>query len=201
MGKNTMVELEPQKETKHQSNQEQKATDQNPHNGIWYFIVISGLIGIAIFMAIPKSWEEAVTQQDDGTYRLSKQWEETILRKQRKVRKHRLYVLVATQTGFFDCPYSETGKFYLNAGEVYRFGTTGETTVGRGYSETWLIKNNLTFKVIMEGDLATVTAEQTNLIGHYPLLSENMQRPLPAEASAKPYWFRLVLPPGNKSLD
>jgi hypothetical protein len=152
-------------------------------------------------MAIPKSWEEAVKLQEDGTFRLSKKWEETILRKQGKIRKHRLYMLLATQPGYFDCPYSITGKFYLNMGEVYRYGTTGETTVTRGYSETWLIKNKLTFKVIMEGDLATVTAEQTKLIGHYLLLPENMLRPLPSEASAKPYWFRLVLPPGNKSFD
>lgn len=196
-----MVECEPQKETKHQPKHKQKTTDPNPGKGIWHLILIFCLVGFAIFMAIPKSWEEVVTKQDDGSYRLSKKWEKTILRKQEKIKKHRLYVLVATRSGYFDCPYSATGKFYLNVGEVYRYGTTGETTVTRGYSETWLIKNNLTFKVIMEGDLAMVAAEQANLIGHYPLLPENMQRPLPGEASAKPYWFRLVLPPGNKSLD
>ncbi|MBK9489556.1 MAG: hypothetical protein IPO07_12780 [Haliscomenobacter sp.] len=146
MAKNIMVEFEPQKETKHQPDHDQKNNDPNPNYRTWYLILTLGLIGFAIFMAIPKSWEEAVTLQDDGTYRLSKKWEKTILRKQEKIKKHRLYVLA--------------GKFYLNVGEVYRYGTTGETTVTRGYSETWLIKNNLTFKVIMEGDLATVTAEQ-----------------------------------------
>lgn len=201
MRKNIMVEFEPQKETKHEPDHDQKNNDPNPHYRTWYLILTLGLIGFAIFMAIPKSWEEAVTLQDDGTYRLSKKWEKTILRKQEKIKKHRLYVLVATKSGYFDCPHSATGKFYLNVGEVYRYGTTGETTVSRGYSETWLIKNNLTFKVIMEGDLATVTAEQAKLIGQYPLLPENMQRPLPGEESAKPYWFKLVLPPGNKSLD
>jgi hypothetical protein len=201
MGKNSMVELEPPKETKHQPEHEQKNNDQNPHYGIWYFILTLGLIGFTVFMAIPKSWEEAVTQQDDGTYRLSKKWEETILRKQRKVRKHRLYVLVASTNGYFQCPHSPTGKFYLKAGEVYRYGTTGETFAARGYSKRWLAVHNLTLISIMEGDLATVVAEQTLLIGSYPLLPENLQRPLTSDLNATPYWYRLVLPPGNKSLD
>lgn len=186
---------------KYQSKGNTPAPKQKPRRGnLWYILIIS-TIGFGIFMAIPKTWEEAVTLQEDGSYRLSEKWEKTILRKKKKIKKHRLYVLVATQNGYFDCPHSPTGKFYLKKGEIYRYGTTGETTVGRGYSETWLIKNNLTFKVIMEGDLATVTLAQTTLIGQYPLLPENMQRPLPGDELAKPYWFRLVLPPGNKSLD
>jgi len=186
---------------KHQSKDETPAPIQNPRRGILWLILIISTIGFVILMAIPKTWEEAVTQQDDGSFRLSKKWERAIWRKEEKIKKHRLYVLVAIQNGYFDCPHSPTGKFYLKEGEIYRYGTTGESTVGRGYSETWLIKNNLTFKVIMEGDLTTVTLAQTTLIGQYPLLPENMQRPLPGDELAKPYWFRLVLPPGNKSLD
>ena len=53
----------------------------------------------------------------------------------------------------------------------------------------------------MEDDLATVVAEQASLIGSYALLPENLQRPLANEANARLYGYRLVLPPGNKSLD
>lgn len=53
----------------------------------------------------------------------------------------------------------------------------------------------------MEGDLATVVTKQTLLIGSYALLPENLQRPLTSNVNATPYWYRLVLPPGNKSLD
>jgi len=61
--------------------------------------------------------------------------------------------------------------------------------------------NNLTLISIMEDDLATVVAEQASLIGSYALLPENLQRPLANEANARLYGYRLVLPPGNKSLD
>jgi hypothetical protein len=109
--------------------------------------------------------------------------------------------LLPINNGYFECAHSPSGRFYLKTGEIYRYGTTGETTVGRGYSETWLIRNNLSFKIILEGNLALVLAEQTALIGSYPLLPENMLRPLSGDELAKPYWFRLVIPPGNKSLD
>jgi hypothetical protein len=186
---------------KHQSKGKTPAPKQNPHRGnLWYIMIIS-FVGFVIIMAIPKSWEEAVTQQEDGSYRLSEKWEKTILRKKEKIEKHRLYMLVASTNGYFQCAHSPSGKFYLKAGEVYRYGTTGDTFTTRGYTQKWLADNNLTLITIMEGDLAMVMAAQTTLIGNYALLPENLQRPLPSEASAKPYWYRLVLPPGNKSLD
>lgn len=186
---------------KYQSKGKTPSPKQNPRRGILWLILIISLVGFVIFMSIPKTWEEAVTQQEDGSYRLSKKWERAILRKQEKIKKHRLYALVAIQNGYFDCPHSPTGKFYLNGEEIYRYGTTGDTFAARGYSQKWLAANNLTLISIMEGDLATIVAEQTKLIGSYVLLPENLQRPLPGKANAKPYWYRLVLPPGNKSLD
>jgi hypothetical protein len=93
------------------------------------------------------------------------------------------------------------GKILFEKGEIYRYGTTGETTVSRGYSETWLIKNSLNFEVVMEGNLELVLIEQAKLIGLYAILPENLLRPLAGDELAKPYWFRLVIPPGNKSLD
>ena len=135
-----MVEFEPQKDTKHQPKHKQKATDPNSRSVIWRLFLIFCLVGFAIFMTIPKSWDEAVTLQEDGTYRLSKKWEKAILRKQEKVRKHRLYVLVASTNGYFQCPHSPSGKFYLKADAVYRYGTTGETFAARGYSKRWLAR-------------------------------------------------------------
>jgi hypothetical protein len=164
-------------------------------------VLLAMSLGIIIYMAIPKTWEEAVTQKEDGSYGLSKTWERTVTRKVEKIKKHRLYALIATNDGYFECAHSLVGKFYLKAGEIYRYGTTGETTIGRGYSEIWLIRNNLSFKIILEGNLTLVMAEQAALIGSYPLMPENMLRPLPGDELAKPYWFRLVIPPGNKSLD
>jgi hypothetical protein len=170
------------------------------HNAL-VFIITGLCLGIIIYMAIPKTWEEAVTQKEDGSYGLSKTWDKTVTRKVEKIRKHRLYALVATNNGYFECAHSPTGRFYLNRDEVYRYGTTGSSFSKRGYSQDWLAKHNLTLFRLMDGDLTTVLARQTTLIGSYPLLPENMSRPLPGDNKATPSWFRLVLPPGNKSLD
>lgn len=110
-------------------------------------------------------------------------------------------MLVAINNGYFECPHSPTGRFYLKGKEIYKYGTTGDTFSARGYSSNWLIKNNLALLERMEGDLATVLAEQTTLIGTYSLLPENIRRPWVGDNAATPSWFRLVLPPGNKSLD
>lgn len=186
---------------KYQNKSQVPAPKQNPRKGSLWHILIIVLVGVVLFMAIPKTWEEAVVQNEDGSYGLSERWEKAILSKQKKTEKHRLYMLVASTNGYFQCVHSPSGKFYLKAGELYRYGTTGDTFAARGYNQKWLAANNLTLISIMEGDLATIIAEQTKLIGSYVLLPENLQRPLPSEASAKPYWYRLVLPPGNKSLD
>lgn len=186
---------------KHQTKSHTPAPKKAPLRGSFWYILIIALAVFLIIMSIPKTWEEAVVQKENGSYGLSEKWEKTILRKQEKIRKHRLYMLVANTDGYFHCAHSPSGKFYLKAGEVYRYGTTGDTFAARGYSQKWLADNNLILITIMEADLATVIAAQTALIGSYALLPENLQRPLPSEASAKPYWYRLVLPPGNKSLD
>jgi hypothetical protein len=165
------------------------------------FIITGLCLGIIIYMAIPKTWEEAVTQKEDGSYGLSKTWEKTVTRKVEKIRKHRLYMLVATSNGYFECAHSPTMRFYLNRGDVYRYGTTGSSFSERGYSSDWLSKHNLTLIEIMEGNLTIILAEQATLIGTYSLLPENLRRPLIGDNKATPSWFRLVLPPGNKSLD
>jgi hypothetical protein len=112
-----------------------------------------------------------------------------------------LYALVAINNGYFECAHSPTGRFYLKGNEVYKYGTTGDSFSARGYSSNWLIKHNLALLELMKGDLTTVLTEQAILIGSYALLPENTKRPLVGDSKATPNWFRLVLPPGNKSLD
>lgn len=184
-----------------QVHHEQQPLKENRQRDVFFFMLLLGFIGFVIFMAIPKSWEEAVTIQEDGTYRLSEKWEKAITRKREKIKKHRLYVLVARSNGYFQCPHSPSGKFYLKTGEVYRYGTTGDAFATRGYSQKWLAVNNLILITIIEADLATVLGTQATLIGSYVILPENLRRPLPSAPDAKGYWYRLVLPPGNKSLD
>jgi hypothetical protein len=76
-------------------------------------VLLAISLNVIIYMAIPKTWEEAVTQKEDGSYGLSKIWEKTITRKVEKIKKHRLYMLVAAQNGYFECKQSPVGRFYL----------------------------------------------------------------------------------------
>lgn len=168
---------------------------------IW--IILTGLLitTIILWSSIPKRWDDATTENADGSMELSAEWSSTVAKKQAKIANHELYMLVAAQNGYYLCGHCAGGRFFLNAGEVYRYGTTGNGKNGRGYTDNWLAKQKLNFIHLMYGDLATIMTEQATLIGSYALHPENIKRPLTGEAKAKSYWYRLVLPPGNNSLD
>ena len=166
------------------------------------FLLAGLLVTLLILtMAIPKTWEEATKIADDGSITLADDWAGTVERKVRKYERHDLYMLVAVRDGYFQCHHCPTGKFFLKKGEVYRYGTTGDGQIKRGYNEEWLYKNNLFYIHIFTGSITSVGIEQTVLIGSYALHFENMARPLFNAPEAKPYWYRLVIPPGNNSLD
>ena len=152
-------------------------------------------------MSIPKSWQEATEKNEEGELSLSKSWAESVGKKVEQHQQHELYMLVATRDGNYLCQHCPTTQFFLKAGEVYRYGTTGLGQQGRGYTESWLARNKLTFLHIQYGDLATVKTEEALLIGNYVIHPENLARPLQSDPSSKTYWYRLVLPPGNNSLD
>lgn len=159
------------------------------------------LTAAILLMAIPKTWKEAVRQNEDGSYSLSREWEEAIDQKKEKIEQHELYMLVAKKNGMYLCKRCPTGKFYLYEGELYRYGTTGNGKKRRGYSDKWEAGNNLRFFHISYGDEATVKLGQTKLIGTYAIHPENMNRPVIGTPGAKNYWHRLVIPPGNGNLN
>ncbi|MEZ5039992.1 MAG: hypothetical protein R2828_08870 [Saprospiraceae bacterium] len=168
--------------------------------GLVYTLLIITLL-FFVYMALPKSWEEATTVKKDGTLALSKEWAETIDRKKDQYAYHDLYQLIAAKNGYYSCKHCPTGKFYLKVGEVYRYGTTGIGQEGRGYSEEWLNDHLLNYVIIMTGDIAIIKTQEAILIGSYAIFPENLNRPLFKTAGAKDYWYRLVLPPGNQRLD
>lgn len=165
-------------------------------------LILVIIILVAIFwMSIPKNWEEVTRKKNNGGYELSEVQEKAIEDKIEKIENQELYALVAAKNGMYLCKHCPGKKFFLFVNEVYRYGTTGNGQSGRGYTESWQLKNNLKFVHLMYGDEVTVKVEQTKLIGSYPIHSDNMSRPLKNDVNAKSYWYRLVLPPGNTKLD
>lgn len=140
-----------------------------------------------IWMAIPKSWEEASKEKKDGDYDMSDAWREAMEEKKEKIKNHELYMLVASENGMYLCNHCPTGKFFLFAGEVYRYGTTGNSEVGRGYNENWKNANKLSYFTIFRGDQTSVKIKQAEYIATYVLQPENLNRPLSSDPKAKAY--------------
>jgi hypothetical protein len=132
---------------------------------------------------------------------LADTWARTIDKKKEKLNDHELYVLLAARDGYYLCTHCPTGKFFLKKDEIYRYGTTGDGPDIRGYNKNWLAKNGLLYIHLLTSDLKTIKSLEITYIGNYPLVAENLSRPLPGDPGVKPYWYRLVLPPGNNSLD
>lgn len=171
-----------------------------PQKGV--FLLLGLLLSISfLIMSIPKTWQEATQKNEEGELSLSKSWAESVGKKVEQHQQHELYMLVATRDGNYLCKHCLSAQFFLRAGEVYRYGTTGLGQDGRGYSDEWLNRYQLNYITISNGDLATIKIQEAVLIGNYVLLPENTSRPLQSTLEAKPYWYRLVLPPGNNSLD
>ena len=79
-------------------------------------------IALFIYLAIPKDWQDATRTHEDGSVSLSEEWEKTITEKQEQYAEHELYMLAAASSGYFLCKHCPTGKFFLEKGEVYRYG-------------------------------------------------------------------------------
>lgn len=177
--------------------------DATKSNGRSYSHILFALLTIALFiyLAIPKDWQDATRTNEDGSVSLSEEWEKTITEKQEQYAEHELYMLAAASSGYFLCKHCPTGKFYLNKGEVYRYGTTGIGQSKRGFNREWLNTYHLNYFLLMKGDITVIKTEEAALIGGYAILPENLARPLSGSSQSKSYWYRLVLPPGNNSLD
>ena len=168
------------------------------------FLIIMGIIttGIIIYLAsIPKKWEKVATSNPDGSYSLTDDWVGTIDRKIEQYDNQQLYVLTAIRDGYYYCKHCPTGKFFLKEYEVYKYGITGIGPKDRGYSENWLSKKGLNYTVLTTGHLTVLKSQETTLIGAYAILPENVDRPLLGNQKAKLNWYRLVIPPGNNSLE
>lgn len=177
--------------------------DTTKSNRFPYSLLLIGFfaLGLFIYMSIPKKWEDATTQNEDGSISLSDDWGDAVENKKEQYASHDLYALTVVIDGYFLCKHCPSGKFFLKAHEIYRYGTTGTGQNGRGYSEKWLNRHQLNYIYLKTGDLTTIKTEEAALIGNYVILPENMNRPISSSRKAKPYWYRLVLPPGNNSLE
>ena len=128
------------------------------------------LIGIAlsvlfILLSIPKKWEDAARTGEGGALVLTDDWTRAVERKQEQYAEHELYALLAARAGYYQCGHCPGGRFFLKEMEVYRYGVTGLGQQGRGYSDSWLSRQALSYNMILTADLTTVKMQEAALIG------------------------------------
>lgn len=155
------------------------------------FIGALCLVGIIVIFACIR-WEDVVEQAADGSYSISREREEAIEERIRKLEElTELYVLKATVDGYYFCPAcplgtSSNGKYFLYRGEVYKYGIT--MAPKERYGEQELSNWQLKYVMLDVGNRTKMEIQETILIGNYPGLPENLKR----EPSR-----RLAFPPGS----
>lgn len=162
------------------------STSHEPKRPFWLFILlVLTFLGIGIWALL--TFEEAVVQNPDGTFRLSEKRQKKMDDEIKALQTFsEQYVLLATKSKWYPCVSCPKGAMiYLNAGEVWRYGTTRYNERGR-YNKDYCRKNDLEYIVQFEGFLHLCLIEEKRKIYHYPLLPENLKRSV-----------RLARPPYN----
>lgn len=133
------------------------------------------------------SWIDVIEWTKGGP-RIKSFWKNRLDKDQRELEEAEQYVLVARSAGMYPCYRCPSQRFFLNAGEIWKYGVTRKGARGR-YSERFLMANNLNYRVQLVGDYAMCLMAEKGKLYNYPLLPENLSRPDS---------LRLLFPPGNQ---
>jgi hypothetical protein len=166
----------------------QPTPEQKPsaHKRLVFLLLL--IAAILLFFAIPK-WEDVVKKGESGNYELQ-DWrlDERAIELDRNENAEQ-YRLLAQISRYYPCYLCKDKRIWINAGETLKIGITTNNTTR--YTDAWLLKNDLTYFVDIEGNLATVRQAEIEKIANYPLWPENLKRPLSN---------RLVVPPLHKTV-
>lgn len=117
---------------------------------------------------------------------LTREEEDAIEDRIERIQNSELYVLLAEVDGYYDCPACSNGKFFLHAGEIYKFGVTMNPS--NRYSEQELARWRLEYVVLKVAPYNECLIEETLRSAGYRLLPENTRRPKERQ---------LLIPPGS----
>jgi hypothetical protein len=96
------------------------------------------------------------------------------------------YALIAKMNGFYPCLHSGRTSCYLLAGEVWKYGVTSKGQHGR-YAALFLLKNNVSYIVEFEGNIAECLKMEQIKLFNYQFLPENLARPLEERLPRPPF--------------
>lgn len=100
------------------------------------------------------------------------------------------YALVAGINGWYPCLHSRRTVYYLNTGEVWKYGVTSKGQFGR-YTEAFLFKNKVSYVAEFKGNVAECLKMEQIKLYTYPFLPENLARP-PEERLPRPPYNQIM---------
>lgn len=141
---------------------------------------------VALLMAALHPWEEVAYTDDQGKPKLHPKPQEELDKVTQAEDIAEQYALRAISNGNYICNCPE-GFYYLNATNVWKYGITKNGEKVR-YTAKFLRENNLYYEPQFKGTLHECLIQEQIMIRSYPLLPENVARPVE---------IRLVRPCGN----
>lgn len=166
---------------------------QKPKPGKKLALVILAFAAIA---AAYYTFDDFVQEDDAGTLSLRETRQEAV---QQKIDKNNeqaeQYVLIARADGLYPCKKCPGGQFFLLKGEIAKVGTTVNGSRGR-YPPNFLEDNRLDYIKEYQGDIREALNREIMRIASYPLLPENLNRPVQPTGGIPRY--RLGRPPMNE---
>jgi hypothetical protein len=133
------------------------------------------LTGVAILVIVLVLFTKIYFNTESEATKLKPQEEAKLQKRLKEIDEAEQYALIADENGWFQCNHSGRTTFYLQLGEVWKYGTTTKGQFGR-YSISYLARKKVSYIVEFEGTIAECLKEEQRKLFYYPFLPENLAR-------------------------
>lgn len=141
-------------------------------------------IGMVVLLLIVALFRLADMNAALGHSQLSPKEESKLQKRLKEIDDSEQYALVAKKDGWYPCLHSERTIFYLQAGEVWKYGVTSKGKFGR-YTGMFMARNKVSYVIQFRGNIAECLKQEQIKLFNYPFLPENLARP-PEERLPRP---------------
>jgi hypothetical protein len=142
--------------------------------------------GVAVMVMLALKWRDVV-ELANGEYRLKPKYQRELQRKLDAEDNAQQYALIAVVDGWYPCVHSGFSHYYLKAGEVWKYGTTTKSALGR-YNADFFRLNRVKYIIEYVGTEVQCEKQEQLKLRTYPIFPENL---------ARPEEYRLIRPPSN----
>ena len=148
-------------------------------------LLLMGIVLTFILLAATLEVSEYLEWDERGTPKLAENRQKKLEKSLRELEEAEQYALFVRVPGYYPCFNCDSTHIFLNAGELWRYGSTVKKQEGR-YPSSRRIEG-MRYTVQFTGNIFECKKQELIKIYNYPLLPENIKRIKP-----------LIRPPGNK---